>query len=161
MSLLSPQRFLWITGAGLFGLGLAGFVLPAIGVDANHRYFTLSAGENVAHVAAGLFAAGVALLLNSRPKSLKWLVVLIGIAALFFGIYGFLGEWAERGSTSSLAFLDAWAVSDLAGPYDNVFHVLYAAWALVAAFRSTAPVSAVAASRAADPPDERGAAAGA
>ncbi|MBI2965987.1 MAG: hypothetical protein HYY34_07275 [Chloroflexi bacterium] len=139
MSFLSPQRFLWITGAGLLGLGLAGFVLPAIGVDATHRYFTLSAGENVAHMAAGLFAAVVALLLRSRPKSLKWLVVLMGIAALFFGIYGFLGEWAERGSASSLSFLDAWAVSDLAGPYDNLFHVLYAAWALVAAFR-TSPV---------------------
>ena len=136
MSLLSPQRFLWITGAGLAGLGLAGFLLPAIGIDAGHRYFTLTAGENVAHIAAGLFATGVALLFRARPKSLKWLVVLIGIASLFFGIYGLLGEWAERGGASSLSALDGWAVSGLAGPYDNVFHVLYAAWALVSAFRT-------------------------
>ena len=144
MSLLSPHRFLWITGAGLAGLALAGFLLPVIGVDTSHRYFTLTAGENVAHLAAGLFAAGVAVSLRARPKALKWIVVLIGIAALFFGIYGLLGEWAERGRTSSMSVLDAWAVSELAGPYDNVFHVLYAAWALVSAFR-TPPVAVPAA----------------
>lgn len=138
MSFLTPQSFLRVTGAGLIGLGLAGFLLPAVGVDTGHRYFTLTAGENTAHIATGLFAVGMALMLKSRPKSLKWLVVLIGIASLFFGIYGFLGEWAAKAGDTSHSFLDAWAVSDLAGPFDNVFHVLYAAWALVSAFRASA-----------------------
>lgn len=141
-NLVNPVSFLRITGGGLVALAIAGFALSALDLRPDEQYFSFTAGVNVAHMFAGLFAIATAMLLGTRPKSLKWLVVLIGIAALFVGIYGLLGDWADKGGVTDLSFLNIWTISSLAGPFDSLCHVLYAAWALVSAFRSPATASA-------------------
>jgi hypothetical protein len=141
-NLVNPVSFLRITGGGLIALAIGGFALSAFDLSPDHQYFSFTAGVNVAHIFAGLFAITTAMLLGTRPKSLKWLVVLIAIAALFVGIYGLLGDWADKGGVTGPSFLNTWTMSSLADPFDSVFHVLYAVWALVSAFRSPAAASA-------------------
>lgn len=56
----------------------------------------------------------------------KPIVVLVGIIALFFGLYGFL--------VAGNPALNTFGVANLENPFDNLLHLVVGVWALWAAF---------------------------
>lgn len=108
---MAKQYLTWV-GWILVILGILGFVWP--GVDA----FSLSGGENWAHLVLGVIALIAAYWLDGQVQ--KWLVAILGIVALYVGIWGFVDP-TYYGS-ASLELLD------------NVVHIVLGVWGLWAAF---------------------------
>ena len=123
----TPKGFLTYGGAILLLLGIIGF----LGVFTQQSFpaFWLDTGENVAHVALGIIALAIVFVpgLNTAFEPYyRWIVILLGIVALFFGIYGFVvGGNAEP---------NTFGISNLESPADNILHLVVGAWALYAAF---------------------------
>jgi hypothetical protein len=119
---VNPKQFLLVGGIVLLALGLVGF----LGVFSDLKSaFYLDQGENVAHTGLGIIAIAASFLIPTASRQ-KWLVAVVGITALFFGIYGFL----VAGNTPPNTF----GISNLESPADDVLHLVVAVWALVAAF---------------------------
>jgi len=125
--LFSPRGFLITGGAVLTLLGVIGFfALNSPTLD----FFWLDSAENYAHLALGIVALAAVFVpgLNDALKPYyRWIVILVGIIALFFGVYGFIlpaGSPAAP-NTFGLANLELG---------DNLLHLVVAAWAFAAAF---------------------------
>jgi hypothetical protein len=107
-------------------LGLAGFVILK---DPSLSFFWLDGSENVAHIALGavaLAAVYVPGLKDTLKPYYRWIVILVGVIALFFGVYGFLVAGDASGkNTFGLANLELG---------DNLLHLVVAAWAFAAAY---------------------------
>ena len=132
-ALFSPRGFLITGGAVLLVLGLLGFVILN---DPSQGFFWLDSAENIAHIALGLVALAAVFvpgLNTSLAPYYRWIVILVGVIALFFGVYGFLIPTGSPASpnTFRLANLELG---------DNLLHLLVAAWAFAAAFRTQDPV---------------------
>jgi len=124
--LFTPRGFLISGGAVLLVLGILGFFVlnnPSL------SFFWLDSSENVAHVALGgiaLAAVYVPGLNDTLRPYYKWIVILVGLIALFFGVYGFLVTGDASGkNTFGLANLELG---------DNLLHLVVAAWAFAAAY---------------------------
>jgi hypothetical protein len=127
-SLFTPKGFLTYGGAVLLLLGLIGFV--ALNSEASSPAFWLDSGENIAHTALGIIALAIVFVpgLNTTfAPYYRWIVILLGIVALFFAVYGFLQAGQPVPNTFGLANLE--------NPADNLLHLVVGAWALYAAWR--------------------------
>src|SRR5215475_4554349 len=125
---MNPKQFLTIGGAILVLLGILG-VLGVFNQSAT-PWFWLDAGENVAHLFLGVVALAAVFVpgLNSAlAPYYKPIVILVGIIALFFGVYGFIVAGAAAPNTFGLTNLES--------PSDNLLHLVVGAWALAAALR--------------------------
>jgi len=120
---MNPKQFLQFGGVILVVLGVVG-LLPVFTRE-NTPWFYLDTGENVAHIGLGVVAIAAAYLLTD-PAMQKWLVAIVGVVALFFGIYGFVVSGQPAPNTFGLANLES--------PADNLLHLVVGAWALFAAF---------------------------
>ena len=120
---MNPKQFLQIGGVVLLLLAIVGFLVPEI-----PGLVTFSPAENWAHLVLGV----VALVLAPMPLGdlKKWVVVLVGLLALFFGIAGFMVRMAPAPNFYGVAQLD--------NPVDNVLHLVVGIWALLAAFNKKA-----------------------
>ena len=87
--------------------------------------FYLDTGENVAHTVLGIVAIAAAFLLKDANLQ-KWLVVVVGVVALFFGVYGFI--------VAGNAPPNTFGISNLESPADDILHLVVGIWALAAAF---------------------------
>jgi hypothetical protein len=130
---MNPRQFLQFGGAILIVLGVVG-LLPVF-TKANTPWFYLDAGENLAHIGLGIVAIAAAYLLTD-PAMQKWLVAVVGVVALFFGVYGFVVMSAPEPNT--------FGISNLESPADNLLHLVVGAWALYAAFIGRATMRATA-----------------
>jgi hypothetical protein len=133
-SLFTPRGFLVYGGIVLLLLGLIGFVL----FNQENTTFWLTPGENIAHVGLGVIALAIVFVpgLNTAlAPYYRWIVILLGIVALFFAVYGFLN--------ASVPPLNTFGLANLENPIDNIIHVVVGAWALYAAWRP-APAAAMA-----------------
>ena len=130
--LFTPRGFLMVGGAVLLVVGLAGFVILN---NASLSFFWLDKSENVAHVALGVVALAAVYVpgLNSTLEPYyRWIVILVVLIALFFGVYGFLqtscgpcvGTETNRFGLTNLEL------------GDNLLHLAIFAWAFLAAFWS-------------------------
>jgi hypothetical protein len=127
----TPKGFLTYGGAILLLLGIIGFA--GIFSKATFPNFWLDSGENVAHTALGIIALAIVFvpgLNTSFAPYYRWIVILLGIVALFFGVYGFVVGGAAEPNTFGL--------SNLESPLDNILHLVVGAWALYAAWRPQA-----------------------
>lgn len=120
---MNPKQFLQFGGAILVILGVVG-LLPVF-TKANTPWFYLDTGENVAHIGLGVVAIAAAYVLTDAALQ-KWLVAVVGVVALFFGVYGFVVAGQPEPNTFGLANLES--------PADNLLHLVVGAWALYAAF---------------------------
>jgi hypothetical protein len=125
---LTPKGFLTWGGAVLLLLGVVGF----LGVFSEKAFpaFYLDNGENVAHTFLGIVALAIVFVpgLNSMfAPYYRWIVILLGIVALFFAVYGFYVGSTPAPNTFGLANLES--------PSDDILHLVVAAWALYAAWR--------------------------
>ena len=118
---MNSKQFLQIGGAILLVLGVVGYA----GVFSDTKSaFYLDGGENVAHTVLGIVALAAAFLLKDAMLQ-KWLVVVVGVVALFFGVYGFAVAGNPAPNTFGLANLES--------PADDVLHLVVGVWALYAA----------------------------
>ena len=127
---MNPKQFLQFGGAILVVLGVVG-LLPVFTKE-NTPWFYLDTGENVAHIGLGVVAIAAAYLLTD-PAMQKWLVAVVGVVALFFGIYGFVVSGQPAPNTFGLANLES--------PADNLLHLVVGAWGLYAAFMGRTSMS--------------------
>jgi len=125
--LFTPKGFLMVGGVVLLLVGVLGFFIlnnPSL------SFFWLDNSENYAHVGLGVIALAALYVpgLNSMlAPYYRWIVILVGLIALFFGVYGFIlpaGSPAAP-NTFGLANLELG---------DNLLHLVIAAWAFLAAF---------------------------
>ena len=125
--LFTPRGFLMVGGVVLLVVGLLGFVILK---DPTLSFFWLDNSENVAHAVLGIVALAALYVpgLNTMLEPYyRWIVILVGLIALFFGVYGFIlpaGSPAAP-NTFGLANLELG---------DNLLHLVIAAWAFLAAF---------------------------
>jgi hypothetical protein len=127
---MNPKQFLTIGGVILVLLGIVG-VLGVFNQTAT-PWFWLDSGENVAHLFLGVVALAAVFVpgLNSAlAPYYKPIVILVGIIALFFGVYGFTVAGAPEPNT--------FGVTNLESPADGILHLLVGAWALAAALLPT------------------------
>jgi len=124
---VNPKQFLIIAGAAQVLLSLVGF-LRVFGPETT-PFFWLDNGQNVVHLWLGLGALAMVFIpaLNSVvAPHYKSLVVAGGVMALSVAAYGFLVADAPPLNTFGLANLE--------NPSDNLLHLIFGAWALLAAF---------------------------
>jgi hypothetical protein len=143
-SLQSSTAFLKYGGGVLLLVGLVGF----LGILNNVNFFSLDAGENIAHVALGIvgLAAGFGL---KDARVHRGLAAVVGITALIFGLLGWFlpdGGALTNGAFAKPNFL---GLANLESPSDNLLHLFVAAWAVWAMMGdSRVPAMAPAAKRA-------------
>jgi hypothetical protein len=127
-SFFTPKGFLTYGGAVLVLLGLIGFF--ALNTESGSPAFWLDNGENYAHLGLGIIALAAVYVpgLNSAlAPYYRWIVILVGIVALFFAAYGFVVSGSPVPNTFGLANLE--------NPADNILHLVVGAWALYSAWR--------------------------
>lgn len=115
-------------------LGIIGYL--GVFNEETTPFFWLDNSENVAHLFLGVVALAAVYIpgLNKVLEPFyKSIVILVGIIALFFGVYGFLVAGQEAPNTFGLANLES--------PADNVLHLVVGAWALYAALGGKATTS--------------------
>jgi len=125
----TPRGFLQWGGIVLTLLGIVGFL--GIFSETAFPTFWLDAGENWAHFLIGIIALAalyVPFLSGFLAPYYKWIVVLVGLIGLFFGVYGFI---LPAGGS---ALPNAFGISNLESPLDNLLHLAIAVWAFWAAF---------------------------
>jgi len=124
-SLQSSTAFLRYGGGVLLLVGLVGFIGILNSVD----FFSLDAGENIAHVGLGIvgLAAGFGL---KDARVHRGLTAVVGITALIFGLLGWFlpaGGALVNGAFAKPNFL---GLANLESPSDNLLHLFVAAWAI-------------------------------
>src|SRR4051794_37497435 len=102
--LFTPKGFLMSGGVVLLLLGLIGFVFlnGSATQSALGSFFWLDNSENIAHLALGVVALAAVYVpgLNTAlAPYYRWIVILVGLIALFFGVYGFLVAGAATPNT--------------------------------------------------------------
>jgi signal transduction histidine kinase len=126
--LFTPRGFLIWGGAVLTVLGLIGFVALNSKTSGLGSFFWLDNSENISHLVLGVVALAAVFVpgLNDmlRPYY-RWIVILVGLIALFFGVYGFVVAGGAEPNTFGLANLELG---------DNLLHLVVAVWAFAAAY---------------------------
>jgi len=123
-----PTLFLKVGGAVLLLLGVVGY----IGVTNNVNFFNLDGGENLAHSVLGIVALGFGFLVKDQTLN-KWLVVVVGVVALVFGVWGFFlanGNFAGGHFTNP----NFYGLANLENPADNLLHLVVGIVALLAVY---------------------------
>jgi hypothetical protein len=130
-SIFTPKGFLTYGGAILLLLGIVGYL--NVFTETSFPSFYLDSGENIAHTFLGIVALAIVFVpgLNTVfAPYYRWIVILLGIVALFFAVYGFY--------VGGNAAPNTFGVSNLESPLDDILHLVVGAWALYAAWRPSA-----------------------
>lgn len=128
---MNPRQFLIIGGIVLVLLSLVGFA--GVLTPETTPFFWLDNGENIAHLVLGVVALAAVYLpgLNRVLAPLyRPIVILVGLLALFFAVYGFVVADSPVPNT--------FGVANLENPSDNLLHLVVGVWALAAALRPLA-----------------------
>ncbi len=124
---LSSKGFLQVGGVVLILVGLLSYILPGGALLGEAWWF--DGAEGIAHLTLGVVAIAAAYVLPANLQ--KPLVVVVGVVALLFGVYGFV---LPAGSMTKYNL----GVANLENPLDNILHLFVAAWALYASLVSKA-----------------------
>lgn len=125
INLLSPQGFLQIGGVILVLVAILGFIgvigpMPENSLFGDLWFFTQP--ENVAHLVLGVAALAAAFMLKNEELK-KWLVLIVGVVALAFGLINFFLP----------SEIPNFYGANLENPTDTVLHLVVGAWAVWAA----------------------------
>jgi hypothetical protein len=121
----NSTMFLRIGGAVLLLVGIVGY----LGILNNVDFFSLDAGENLAHTVLGIVGLAAGFGLKDRSAH-RILTGVVGITALVFGVLGWF--LASGGALANGAFANPnfFGVANLESPSDNLLHLFVAAWAI-------------------------------
>ena len=122
---MSPKQFLQLGGVILVLFGLLGVFMPVVAGG----LLNFTDYENYTHLLLGIVALVLAVLPGVGELK-KWVVVLVGLVALYFGVIGF---------TLPSTVPNFYGVAHLDNPVDNIIHLVVGVWALVAAFAHKGP----------------------
>jgi hypothetical protein len=124
-SLQNSTAFLRYGGGVLLIVGLVGF----IGILNNVDFFSLDAGENIAHVGLGIIglAAGFGL---KDARIHRGLTAVVGITALIVGLLGWFLPSGGALANGAFAKPNFFGLANLESPADNLLHLFVAAWAI-------------------------------
>jgi hypothetical protein len=128
-ALFTSTGFLRYGGAVLLLVGIVGY----IGVLNNVAFFTLDAGENIAHTVLGIvgIAVGFGIKNAGVHRLLTWVLL---ITAAVFTVWGLIlpsGGTLNNGTWSNPNF---YGLANLENPADSVLHLVVAAWAAAALY---------------------------
>ncbi|MEK7192546.1 MAG: hypothetical protein AAB682_00210 [Patescibacteria group bacterium] len=85
---MNPKRFLLVGGIIFLCLGILGYFTGGNDrVGPFGSIFWLTTGENIVHAVLGIVAIIASYFFLAIPR--KWLTVIIGLIALYFGLIGF------------------------------------------------------------------------
>lgn len=128
MNIFSPKGFLQVGGLVLVVVALLGF-FGIIGPTPEQSLFgaawVFDNGENWAHLVLGAVALIAAYALKDASQQ-KWLVAIVGVLGILFGVYSLFGPITEGATFMGAA---------LQNPTDTILHLVIGAWALMAAFK--------------------------
>jgi uncharacterized membrane protein HdeD (DUF308 family) len=113
---MNPKMFLKWGGVILLVLGVLGFVWPAPQL---YPTFYLDGAENWAHLVLGLVALAIAYWADGQTQ--KWIATLVGVVALYFGVWGFVVGGAPEPNYYGITNLEM---------LDNIVHLVVGVWAL-------------------------------
>lgn len=126
--LFTQRGFLIVGGVVLLIIGALGFFILK---DSANSFFWLDSSENIAYIALGLVALAAVYvpgLNDALAPHYRWLVIVYGVIALFFGAYGFLLPQGSPASPNALGLANL----ELG---DTVLNLVISAWAFLSAFR--------------------------
>lgn len=127
---MNPKQFLTIGGVVLLLVGILGYV-GIIGPDGATSIFGqvwfFDNTENLAHTILGI--AGLASLYILPTMYQKYLVILLGIIGLVFGLISLMGPVTEGVNVMG---------AQLQNPADTILHFAVGAWALFSALNKNA-----------------------
>lgn len=127
---LTPKKFLMVGGVVLVLVGILGFVgvigpTPEKSIFGSHWYFDNI--ENWVHIVLGVIALAAAYLVQEAWQ--RWLVLLVGAIALFFGILNFFLP-STRPNIST---------ANLESPADTILHIVIGIWAIASVWGMEGP----------------------
>jgi hypothetical protein len=114
---MNPKQFLMLGGIIILLLGVIGFVAPNL--LGKNLYF--DSGENWAHTVLGVVAIIASYALGASAQ--RTLTGIVGIVALFFGVWGFVVGGRPAPNTFGVVNLEF---------LDNIVHLAVAVWAYLA-----------------------------
>lgn len=118
---MNTKQFLMWSGLALLTLGVLGFVWPG---QQLYPIFYLDQNENWAHLFIGLTALSAAYWLKDANLQ-KWLVFLVGVLGLYFGVWGFVVANKPEPNYYGIVNLEM---------LDNLVHLAFGVWAFCAVF---------------------------
>jgi hypothetical protein len=124
-SLQSSTAFLRYGGGVLLLVGIVGYIGILNSVD----FFSLDAGENLAHVGLGVIglAAGFGL---KDAMIHRVLTGVVGVTALIVGLLGWFLPAGGALTNGAFASPNFFGLANLESPADNLLHLFVAAWAI-------------------------------
>ena len=124
-SLQNSTAFLRYGGGVLLLVGIVGY----LGILNNVNFFSLDAGENLAHVGLGVIglAAGFGL---KDAMIHRVLTGVVGVTALIFGLIGWFLSSGGALTNGVFANPNFYGLANLESPADNLLHLFVAAWAI-------------------------------
>lgn len=125
--MFTPNGFLKVGGIVLLALGLLGFW---IWKDPSGSFFWLDTSENIVHIAIGIVALAATFVpgLNARLRPrYRSIVLLIGLIALFFAVYGLLQPAGSPAAPNTFGLVNL----ELGDTYLNLF---FAVWAFLSVY---------------------------
>lgn len=137
MNVLSPTGFLKVGGIILVLVAILGFI-GIIGPTPERSLFGefwwFDNAENLVHLILGVVALAAVYSLKDAQMQ-KWLVLIVGVVALAFGIINFFlpGEAPNF-----------YGVANLESPADTILHLLIGVWGIVAGTKKeSSPMAAM------------------
>ena len=141
-SFQSSTAFLRYGGGVLLLVGIVGY----LGVLNNVDFFSLDAGENLAHVGLGIIGLAAGFGLKDRFIH-RGLTAVVGITALIFGLLGWFLPSGGALKDGAFANPNVLGLANLESPSDNLLHLFVAVWAIWAMMGDRVAAMAPAAKR--------------
>jgi hypothetical protein len=123
-ALFTSTGFLRYGGAVLLLVGIVGY----LGVFNSFEFFSLDAGENIAHTVLGVVGIGVGLGMKNAGLH-RLLTIVLFATAILFALWGLILPSGGALSNGAFANPNFYGLANLENPADTLLHVVVAAWA--------------------------------
>jgi hypothetical protein len=103
-------------------------VVGIIGLFNSFAFFSLDAGENIAHLALGVVGVGAGFGLKNAGIH-RLLTIVVFVTAVVFTLWGLILPDGGALTNGAFAKPNFYGLANLENPADSVLHLVVAAWA--------------------------------